>query len=51
MMYTMEEYHSGGKHWAVYKPDGEMLCVCLYKKGAICLVNHLNEIMKTLKGE
>ena len=49
-MYTMEEYYSGGKHWAVYAPNGNMLCVCMYKKGALCLVAHLNEMMKSLIG-
>ena len=49
-MYYMKEYYSGRMRWAVYTPDGEMLCVCLYKKGATCLVAHLNGI-KEKKGE
>jgi len=40
MKYTMEEYYSGRKRWAIYC-NGEMLCVCLYKKGAECLLKHL----------
>ena len=43
-MYYMKEYYSGRMRWAVYTPRGEMLCVCLYKKGATCLVAHLNGI-------
>lgn len=43
-MYVMKEYYSGRMRWAVYAPDGEMLCVCLYKKGARHLVDHLNAI-------
>lgn len=42
--YTMEEYYSGGKRWAVYEPNGELICVCLYKKGAATLVNLLNKL-------
>lgn len=42
MKYTMREYYSGRKRWAVYTPDGELLCVCLYRKGATALVEHLN---------
>lgn len=48
-MYTMKEYYSGRKRWAVYAPNGEMLCVCLYKKGATCLVAYLNEITNKSK--
>ena len=44
-MYTMKEYYSGRKRWAVFTPNGEMLCVCLYKKGATCLVAHLNQLI------
>jgi hypothetical protein len=44
-MYTMKEYYSGRKRWAVFAPNGEMLCVCLYKKGATCLVAHLNQLI------
>lgn len=43
-MYYMKEYYSGRMRWAVYTPQGEMLCVCLYKKGARCLLEHLNGI-------
>ena len=48
-MYTMEEYYSGRKRWAVYAPDGTLLCVCLYKKGAASLVAHLNELINNRK--
>lgn len=48
-MYTMKEYYSGRKRWAVYTPKGELLCVCLYKKGATCLVAHLNEVTHAVK--
>ena len=47
MMYTMEEYGSG--HWAVYAPNGTLLCVCLYKKGAVCVTAHLNELINKRK--
>lgn len=50
-MYTYKEYHSGHKHWAVYTPNGELLCVCMYKKGAKKLVELLNTIILPTKGE
>ena len=33
-----------GKHdgYGVYMPDGELLCVCTYKKGAVAVVEYLN---------
>ena len=48
-MYTMKEYYSGRKRWAVYAPNGELLCVCLYKKGAANLVAHLNKVTNCKK--
>lgn len=48
-MYTMQEYYSGRKRWAVYAPNGTLLCVCLYKKGAVCLTAHLNELINKRK--
>ena len=50
-MYTYKEYYSGRKHWAVYAPDGELLCVCMYKKGAAKLVALLNKFILQKKGE
>lgn len=50
-MYYMKEYYSGRKRWAVYTPQGEMVCVCLYKKGAKCLLEHLNKIAETKSEE
>ena len=44
--YIFKEYYSGRKRWAVYSPSGELLCVCLYKKGAVCLTAHLNKTIK-----
>lgn len=49
--YTFKEYYSGRKHWAVYSPDGQMLCVCLYKKGAACLPAHLNKLTKEIDND
>ena len=41
-MFTIKEYYSGRKRWAVYAPDGALVCVCLYKKGAKNLLTYLN---------
>ncbi len=41
-MFTMQEYYSGRKRWAVYAPNGALVCVCLYKKGAQNLLKYLN---------
>lgn len=30
---TIERY-KGGRHWGVYNAHGELIVVCLYKKGA-----------------
>lgn len=45
-LYTFSKY-AEGKHatWAVNTPDGDLLCVCLYKKGARNLCDHINAIL------
>ena len=30
-----------GRHWAVYARDGVLICLCLYKKGALEVVRRL----------
>ena len=32
----------GGRYWAVYDADGTLVCVCLYKKGALEVVRRLS---------
>ena len=32
----------GGRYWAVYNTDGTLVCVCLYKKGALEVVRRLS---------
>jgi hypothetical protein len=27
-----------GRHWAVYAPTGELVCICVYKRGALAVV-------------
>lgn len=45
--YSFAAWDSGPhKTWAVYTPAGDLLCVCVYKRGANSLVNHLNTITK-----
>ena len=29
------EKYDGTRHWAVYDDDDELVCLCVYKKGAI----------------
>ena len=31
----------GGRYWAVYDSAGALVCVCLYKKGAVEVVRRL----------
>ena len=37
--YAIDRY--GPRHWAVYRPDGELLTVTVYKKGAIAVIEEL----------
>ena len=44
-MYTYKVYsgaYSGHKTWGVYFPNGALVSVCVYKKGAIALCELLN---------
>jgi hypothetical protein len=42
-LYTVSRYkHS--RHWAIHDPDGALVCVALYKKGATEVVRRLSEI-------
>lgn len=34
----------GGPHWAVYDEAGEILSICLYKKGAISMIRCILEL-------
>ena len=34
----------GGRYWAVYDSTGELICVCLYKKGAQEVVRRLSQL-------
>lgn len=46
-MYYIDAYHTSPKKtWGIYKPNGELLCICVYKKGAEAMVSHLNELTK-----
>ena len=38
----MEYRKYGSRNWAVYDKDNKMVCVTVYKKGAIEVVNRLN---------
>jgi hypothetical protein len=39
-MYTVQKY--GARYFAVYDPAGELVCVTLYKKGAVEVVRRLS---------
>jgi hypothetical protein len=41
--FTVSRY--GARYWAVYE-EGELLCVTLYKKGAVAVAKRLAELAK-----
>jgi len=43
--YTFSKWKAG-RHWAVYAPDGVLVCVCLYRRGA----RHLAGLLTRLAG-
>ncbi len=45
-VYTFKKYNEGKPvTWGVYSPDNELLCVCLYKRGARTITDHINAIL------
>ena len=40
-MFTFSKY-GFTRFWAVYDPDEELVCVTVYKKGAVTVVDRLN---------
>ena len=34
----------GGCYWAVYDSAGVLVCVCLYKKGAVEVLRRLSQV-------
>ena len=47
--YSVTLYNSGKpRSWGVYTPQNELICVCLYKKGAISLLEHIERIISDL---
>ena len=32
-----------GKFWAVYDADGSLICLCVYKKGALEVIRRLQQ--------
>jgi hypothetical protein len=34
----------GGRYWALYDDAGEIVCVCLYKKGAAEVLRRLHQL-------
>jgi hypothetical protein len=34
----------GGRYWALYDDRGELVCVCLYKKGAAEVLRRLQQL-------
>ena len=41
-MYTYKKY--GIRNWAVYGPNGELVAVVVYKKGAATVADLLNKL-------
>jgi hypothetical protein len=42
---TIRKY--GGRYWALYDDAGELVCVCLYKKGAAEVLRRLQQLPAT----
>ncbi len=32
------------RNWAVYRPDGALLCVTVYKRGALAVAEEINRL-------
>jgi hypothetical protein len=39
--YTIDRYPASERHWALYDPDGELVCLTVYKRGAEEVVRRL----------
>lgn len=39
--FTISRYRNS-RHWAIHAPDGSLVCVAVYKKGAVEAVRRLN---------
>lgn len=39
--YRIERYRTT-RHWAVYDGDGDLICLCVYRKGAEEVVRRLS---------
>jgi hypothetical protein len=39
---TIRKY--GGRYWALYDDAGELVCVCLYKRGAAEVLRRLQQL-------
>lgn len=52
-MYTWKHYGGYDKHktWGVYSPHGELLAVCVYRKGAIAMCKYLNNLVQEIKAK
>ena len=37
----MIKRHKQGRFWAVYDPNGALVCVCVYKRGALEVLRRL----------
>ena len=43
---TIEKWE-GSRHWAVFDEAGDLICLCVYKKGAVELVRRLLLLQST----
>jgi hypothetical protein len=41
--FTIEPYH-GSRHWAVYDSARELVCLTVYKRGAVEVVRRLEQV-------
>lgn len=51
-MYTWKVYGGCPRHrtWGVYFPNGKLVSVCVYRRGAIALCNLLNNYAREIAG-
>ncbi len=49
MKYRVEKY--GSRNYAVYRDDGDLVCVTVYRKGAVRVVAELGQSVQVGTGE
>ncbi len=45
------ERYRNTRYWAVLDPDGSLVCLCVYRKGALEVVRRLQAMHEASRGE